>query len=35
VAWFKQVAVPASFILDKGAMPEDKHTVSAGLIIDF
>ena len=35
VAWFKHVAVPASFILDKGAMPEDKHIVSAGIDYRF
>jgi hypothetical protein len=35
VAWFKHVAVPSSFILDKGAMPEDKHTVSAGIDYRF
>jgi hypothetical protein len=35
VAWFKHVAVPAAFILDKGAMPEDKHIVGAGFDYRF
>ena len=35
VAWFKHVAVPAAFILDKGAMPEDKHIVGAGIDYRF
>ena len=35
VAWFKHVAVPAAFILDKGPMPEDKHIVSAGIDYRF
>jgi hypothetical protein len=35
VAWFKHVAVPAGFILDKGAMPEDKHIVGAGIDYRF
>ena len=35
VAWFKHLAVPASFNLDKGAMPEDKHIVSAGIDYRF
>ena len=35
VAWFKHVAVPAGFILDKGAMPDDKHIVSAGIDYRF
>ena len=35
VAWFKHVAVPAAFILDKGPMPEDKHIVSAGIDYKF
>ncbi len=35
VAWFKHVAVPAAFILDKGAMPEDKHIVTAGIDYKF
>lgn len=35
VAWFKHVAVPASFILDKGPMQEDKHIVSAGIDYRF
>jgi hypothetical protein len=35
VAWFKHVAVPAAFILDKGPMPEDKHIVPAGIDYRF
>lgn len=35
VAWFKHVAVPAAFILDKGPMPEDKHIVSTGIDYKF
>ena len=35
VAWFKHVAVPAAFILDKGPMPEDKHIVGAGIDYRF
>jgi hypothetical protein len=35
VAWFKHVAVPAGFILDKGPMPEDKHIVAAGIDYRF
>ena len=35
VAWIKHVAVPAGFILDKGAMPEDKHIVAAGIDYRF
>lgn len=35
VAWFKHVAVPAGFILDKGAMPEDKHIVATGIDYRF
>ena len=35
VAWFKHVAVPTAFILDKGAMPEDKHIVAAGIDYRF
>lgn len=35
VAWFKHVAVPTGFILDKGPMPEDKHIVSAGVDYRF
>jgi hypothetical protein len=35
VAWFKHVAVPSGFILDKGAMPEDKHIVAAGIDYRF
>jgi len=35
VAWFKHVAVPAAFILDKGPMPEDKHIVSPGIDYRF
>jgi len=31
VAWFKHVAVPAAFILDKGA----KHIVAAGIDYRF
>ncbi len=34
-AWFKHVAVPAGFILDKGAMPEDKHIAAAGIDYRF
>ena len=33
VAWFKHVAVPTGFILEKGPMPEDKHIVGSG--VDF
>ena len=35
VAWFKHVAVPAGFILDKGPIPEDKHIVAAGIDYRF
>ena len=35
VAWFKHVAVPTGFILDKGPMPEDKHIVGAGVDYRF
>jgi hypothetical protein len=35
VAWFKHVAVPVAFILDKGAIPEDKHIVAAGIDYRF
>jgi hypothetical protein len=35
VAWFKHVAVPAAFILDKGPIPEDKHIVGAGIDYRF
>ena len=35
VAWFKHIAVPAAFILDKGPMPEDKHIVGAGIDYRF
>ena len=35
VAWFKHVAVPAGFILDKGPMSEDKHIVGAGIDYRF
>ena len=35
VAWFKHIAVPTGFILDKGPMPEDKHIVGAGVDYRF
>ena len=35
VAWFKHVAIPASFTLDKGAILEYKHIVSAGIDYRF
>lgn len=35
VAWFKHVVVPAGFILDKGAMPEEQHIVAAGIDYRF
>jgi hypothetical protein len=35
VAWFKHVAVPSGFILDKGPMPEDKHIVATGIDYRF
>jgi hypothetical protein len=35
VAWFKHVAVPSGFILDKGAIPDDKHIGAAGIDYRF
>ncbi|HET7643897.1 MAG TPA: hypothetical protein VFK40_10345, partial [Nitrososphaeraceae archaeon] len=35
VAWFKHVAVPTGFILDKGPMPEDEHIVGSGVDYRF